>query len=235
MADSNYKRSMVVMRKRINDGEASDMIEEKKTGPFRVLLKKPDKNDVNVHSVTLNYESILMMSGRYTADFYRKAVHPINVDYNVTEVVLGDGVFQIQQKPNWKKVISSKKAKNRVDLVLDEHVFIDDEYVLFFDHHGVQVDFDYKLDPKNMENYPERVLRGDGIVIKKPNLTDKQAIDLFNSKIVRPSGSEIRDLNEKVTINKILEIYVPIYEARLAGPKKKVEILRLDAARAKIL
>jgi len=24
-----------------------------------------------------------MISGKYTADFYRKAVHPIKVDYNV--------------------------------------------------------------------------------------------------------------------------------------------------------
>ena len=46
---------------------------------------------------------------------------------------------------------------------------------------------------------------------------------------------DVRDLNENLTINEITEIYVPIYEARLIGPKKKVEILRFDAVKKKVL
>jgi len=38
-----------------------------------------------------------------------------------------------------------------------------------------------------------------------------------------------------LTVNEINEIYVPVYEARLIGPKKKVGILRLDAVRKKVL
>jgi len=33
----------------------------------------------------------------------------------------------------------------------------------------------------------------------------------------------------------LLEIYIPIFEARLIGPKKRIKILRIDAIRKKIL
>ena len=47
-----------------------------------------------MHSVKFFYEAILKVSAKYNADFFRKAIHPIKVDYNVSEVILGDGVFQ---------------------------------------------------------------------------------------------------------------------------------------------
>lgn len=235
MVASSYKKNIVVIGKKIDTDEAKKIIEEKKTGHFRSFLKKPDKKDIHVHSIVLNYESVLMISGRYKSNFYRKTTHTITVDHNVTEVVLGDGVFPIRNKSNWKKAISGKKGKNKIDLELEEHVFIDDEHTLFFDHHGVEVDFQYKMDPKNVEKYPAKILKDEKAVIKKTTLTDKEAIDLFGAKMGRPSGPEIRDLDEQITISEISEIYVPIYEARLAGPKKRVEILRLDAARNKIL
>jgi len=36
-------------------------------------------------------------------------------------------------------------------------------------------------------------------------------------------------------VREIKEVYIPIYEARLKGPKNKVGLLRLDAIRKKIL
>ena len=44
-----------------------------------------------------------------------------------------------------------------------------------------------------------------------------------------------RNLEEKITIDEIIELYVPIYEARLIGPKKNVKIMRIDGIRKKIL
>ena len=38
-----------------------------------------------------------------------------------------------------------------------------------------------------------------------------------------------------LSLKEITEVYVPIYEARLTGPKNKVGLLRLDAVRKKIL
>ncbi len=235
MVNKDYKSQVTVIRKKIDEPKARQIVEEKKTSLFRSLLKKPAKEEVHTHSLNLNYEAVLMISGRYVADFYRKAIHPIKVDHNVTEVVLGEGVFPIRTKSRLKKAFTGKKGKNKVDLELEEHVFIDNECTLFFDQHGSQTKLPLKLDPKNMENYPTKILQNNEFVIKKPELAHKDAIGKLEVELKKPVGSNARNLNEKITINEISEIYIPIYEARLIGPKKKVEILRIDAAKNKIL
>lgn len=223
----------MVVRKIVDEDAAQKTIERKKTAPFG-LLKKPDAKEVRVESVLLYYEQVMMITGRYTADYYRAAVHQIKVDHNVTEVVLGGGVFPVEPKSGWKKALSGKKAKNSVDLILEEHAFIDEEQTVFFDHAKKEIKFNLRLDAKNLENYPEKILEGNKHV-RKSGMTDKEVIDLLISKLDRPSGPKIRDLKEKMTIGKIAEIYVPVYEARLAGPKGKAGILRLDAVADRIL
>ena len=42
-------------------------------------------------------------------------------------------------------------------------------------------------------------------------------------------------IEEEFVLREITEVFVPIYEARLIGPKKKVGIIRIDAVRNKIL
>ena len=57
----------------------------------------------------------------------------------------------------------------------------------------------------------------------------------LQSELKKPLESDVRDLSEEFILREISEVYVPIYEARLIGPKKKVGIIRIDAVRKKIL
>jgi len=232
---TDYESKVIVLKKNIDDGDAREIIEQKKTSVFRKLLKKPKAEEVHLHSLKLNYESIFMISGTYSADYFRKAVHPIKVDYTVKEVVLGEGVFPIKTKSKIQKTLSSKKGKNNVELQLEEHVFINEEGTIYFDHHGQEIKFPFKLDSKSVENYPLRILDTNADNVKKPELTKDAAIQRITEKLKIPPKTDVRDLKDEMTINEISEIYVPIYEARLIGPKKKVGILRIDAVRKKIL
>ena len=47
--------------------------------------------------------------------------------------------------------------------------------------------------------------------------------------------TDVRDITEEFVLREITELYVPVFEARLIGPKKKVGIIRIDAVRKKIL
>ena len=51
----------------------------------------------------------------------------------------------------------------------------------------------------------------------------------------REKFEDVRDLNDSIMVNEITKIYIPIYEARLVGPNKKVKILRFDAIKKKLL
>ena len=204
------------------------------------MLQKPKKAEVHVHSIKLSYEAFLILSGKYNADFYRKTVHSISVDPDVREIIIGDDVFPITKgkgvlgKLN-TKIKKSAGRKNQVDLELEEHVYIDDEQEVAFDHHGKEIKMPYKMSSRLIESYPRRTLEKTKNNVKKPEITYDAAVTRLTSKLKKSVSIGRRNLQEKITINEIIELYVPIYEARLIGPKKNVRLIRIDSIRKKVL
>ena len=225
----------IVLRKTIDDEEASKIIEDKKQSPFSSLLKKPKKDEVHVNSIKLLYEGLLKVSGQYQADYLRKAIHTISVDSNVEEVEFGGGTFPIKEKSRFKRAFVGTRGKNKIDLPLEEHVFVEKEDEIVFDHNGLEIDFPFKINSKTIENYPTQILDKNPSNVKKPKITFEYAINSLKELLTNPLEKDIRNLNEEFTVKEISEVYVPIYEARLTGPKNKIKLLRLDAVRKKIL
>ena len=193
------------------------------------MLQKPKKTDVHIHSLKLPYEAFLILSGKYNANFYRKTVHTINVEPIVREIIVGDNVFPI------KKRRFLTKRKNQIDLELEEHAYIDDEQEIAFDHHGKEIKMPYKMSSRLIESYPRRTLGKVKNNVKKPEITYDAAADRLIAKLKKSVSIGRRNLVEKVVVNEIIELYVPIYEARLIGPKKNVRIMRIDGIRKKVL
>ena len=230
----------MVLRPILDYNEAEQIVENRKTSLFRSMLQKPKKTEVHVHSIKLSYEAFLILSGKYNADFYRKTVHSISVDPNVREIIIGDDVFPITKgkgvlgKLN-TKIKKSAGRKNQVDLELEEHVYIDDEQEIAFDHHGKEIKMPYKMSSRLIESYPRRTLEKTKNNVKKPEITYDAAVTRLTSKLKKSVSIGKRNLQEKITINEIIELYVPIYEARLIGPKKNVRLIRIDSIRKKVL
>ena len=235
MNKSGYDVKTVVLRNNIDQDDAMEVVEQKKTTPFKSLLSRPKKEDVHVHSLKLYYECILMVSGKYIADYFRKETHTISVPSNVHEISLGDGTFPVRSKSSLEKAFVGKRGKNKIDLKLEEHVFVEEENELTFDHHGNEIKFPFKINSKTIENYPKRLLEKNRTNVKKPEITYDAAISKLQSELKKPMESDVRNLNEEFVLREITEVYVPIFEARLIGPKKKVGIIRIDSVRKKIL
>ena len=230
----------MVLRPLVDSDEIEQIIENKKTLFFRKLLQKPKKNEVHVHSIKLTYEAFLILSGKYSANFYRKATHPISVDYTVKEIIFGDVIFPIKQGKGvlgklGTKIKSHTKRKHQVDLDLEEHVFLEDQQEISFDHHGKEIKMPYKMSSKLIESYPRRTLEKTKNNVKKPEITYDAAIAKLTSKLKKSVSIGKRNLEEKIIIDEIIELYVPIYEARLIGPKKSIRLMRIDAIRKKVL
>ncbi len=235
MAKSTHDVKIVVLRKNIDETEAMGIVEGKKTAPFKSLLSRPKKDDVHIHSLKLYHECILMISGKYVADYLRKANHVISVDSNVHEISLGDGVFPIRSKSGITKAFVGKRGKNKIDLKLEEHVFVEEEGELSFDHHGREIKFPFKINSKTIENYPKKLLEQNFSNVKKSEITYDAAIKKLQLELKKPLETDVRNLNEEFILREIVEVYAPVFEARLTGPKKKVGIIRIDAVRKKIL
>ena len=71
--------------------------------------------------------------------------------------------------------------------------------------------------------------------VRRPEITSDAVISKLISKLKKPAETGIKSSEENIELKDLLEIYVPIFEARLIGPKKRIKILRIDAIRKKIL
>jgi hypothetical protein len=93
----------------------------------------------------------------------------------------------------------------------------------------------YKMSTNLIESYPRRTLAKTKNYVKKPEITYDAAAKRLIAKLKKSVSISKRNLKEKIMIDEIIELYVPIYEARLIGPKKNVRIMRLDGVRKKVL
>ena len=235
-----YTVKTVVLRPVLDSSDAEQIVENRKTSRFRSMLQKPSRTEVHVHSLKLSYEAFLILSGKYNADFYRKIVHTINVESNVKEIIIAGYTFPIKQGKGVlgklrTKIKSSTRKKNQVELEIEEHVFLEEEKEVAFDHHGKEIKMPYKMSSKLIESYPRRTLGKVKNNVKKPEITYDAAADRLIARLKKSVTIGRRNLVEKVVVNEIIELYVPIYEARLIGPKKNVRIMRIDAIRKKVL
>ncbi len=230
----------MVLRPVLDLEETEQIVENRKTSRFRSMLQKPKKTDVHVHSLKLSYEAFLILSGKYSANFYRKVIHTINVNPDVKEVIIGGYTFPTKQGKGVigklsTKIKSSTRKKSQIDLELEEHVFLEEEKEVAFDHHGKEIKMPYKISKKFIESYPRRTLEKTKNNVKKPEITYDAAAKRLIDKLKKSVSVGRRNLEEKTTIDEIIELYVPIYEARLIGPKKNVRIMRIDGIRKKVL
>ena len=235
-----YTVKTVVLRPTLDLSEAEQIVENRKTSRFRSMLQTPKKTEVHVHSLKLSYEAFLILSGKYNADFYRKIIHTINVKPNVKEIIVGGYTFPIKQGKGvlgrlHTKIKSSTRKKNQIDLEIEEHVFLEEEKEVAFDHHGKEIKMPYKMSSDLIESYPRRTLGKVKNNVKKPEITYNAAVERLIVKLKKSVSIGRRNLQEKITINEIIELYVPIYEARLIGPKKNVRLMRIDSIRKKVL
>ena len=143
--------------------DATQLVDSKKTSQFGTTLLRPKKNQIHIHSISLVYEPIMALSGSYSADYYRKAVHVIKVDGNVKEVLVGPDTFEVSKRSKLSKFVNTT-GKRTINLDLEEHVFVNNSGELYLDHHGKRLkSLPYMMD----RNYRKLWFKGFGSGEKK--------------------------------------------------------------------
>lgn len=210
------------------------ILERRKAGFFRSALRTPRRDQISVGSSVLNYERVTSISGEYEAEYLRDATHTLSVDRNVSEVILGDGVFPVASRSRIRKTISGRLGKNRVDLPVEERVHVGGEGTYYFESGGREIKFPFEISSGTVEHYPDRVLaRNARSVVGKP-IQRSELVDALAERLRPDMKGKIRDLSEETTVREIREIYVPVYEVVLLGPKRRTVTVRIDAVRGKV-
>ena len=234
MTKNDTKVKIISLKPLLDSDAAEEMIDSRKVKSFQTLLHKPKKSDIHLHSLNLHFESILLLSGKYSVDFIRDAEHTLSVDKDVQEVIISDEVFPVKKKHG---VLSKLEPsfKNKIKILMQERVMLENTADISFDHHGKEINLSYNDTLKLLEKHPKKTINEDKESIRKPELTIAAAKSKLISKLKKPADAGTKSSEEIFDFRDILEIYVPIYEARLIGPKKRIKIVRIDAVRKKIL
>ena len=235
LTEPAYDIRTIVLKNNLDEAGAMEMAEQKKTTMFGSRFSKVKKEGIQIHSLELYYECVLIVSGRYTSDYYVKVTHTISVASNVKDVALGDGTFLARSKSGLEKAVPGRRGRNKVDLELEEHVFVDEEDELAFDHHGIEIQIPFKMDSKTIENYPRQILEKNEKGIRRSKMTYGDAVNRLAESLKTVPDSSIRGVQKEFTLREIVEAYIPVYEIRLIGPSKKATIMRIDAVRKKVL
>ena len=234
MAKTDVKTKVISLKPHLDYDSAEEMVESRKVKLFQTLLHKPKKSEIHLHSLTLHFEAILLLSGKYSVDFIRDATHTLSVDKNVQEVIINDEVFPVKKK---KGVLSKLEPsfKNKVKIDMQERVMLENIDDISFDHHGKEMTLSYNDTLKLLDQHPKKSINDDKDSIRRPEITSDAVISKLISKLKKPAETGIKSSEENIELKDLLEIYVPIFEARLIGPKKRIKILRIDAIRKKVL
>lgn len=234
------EKRTIVIKNSISQEEAEEIVNKKKTGLFGSLFTRPKPEEVQIESLDLFYEPYWIVGGNYMVDYYRGTTYTISVEPDVKEVKISDGVFPVRSSSNtWKKISSGLKAgvggeNNKVDIQAEEHVELQVEEEISLDRHGHEIKFDYKIDSKTMENFPDRILNQYKENIRTSEVQLEDAVNKLEQVLKKDMRDEVKIVKQKMSVDKVDEVYVPVYEARCLGPKNKVDIIRLDAVKAKI-
>ncbi|MDX1596621.1 MAG: hypothetical protein R3327_06745 [Nitrosopumilaceae archaeon] len=232
-------KKTIVLRSRVNEEQVLEFANKKKTSLFGNVFSRPKPEEVEISSVELFYEPYWMISGSYSADYYRKNAYEVETDSNVTEAIIGKGTFPVTtESGTWSKLKDSFKGgdkRNKLNIPVEEHVLLNIEEKVFLNSAGSEIKFPYKLDSDNLENFPEDVLKANESNIRSTSVNDDEAVKFLIDILQQDSEENVRMIKEKIIVDNFFEIFVPIYEARCVASNNKVEVLRIDAIDLKAL
>ncbi|MDH3793773.1 MAG: hypothetical protein OER78_01705 [Nitrosopumilus sp.] len=233
-------KKTTVFKAMVSEQQVQNVADKKKTSLYGTVFNRPKAEDVSISSIELFYEPYWIVKGNYYSEYFRRTVYEFVTSPEVKEVIIGSGKFPVRtEKGKWGKIRASMKAgdnANKVEIPVEEHVELDIEDEIVFNSTGSEIKFDYKIDSRNVENFPEEILKNNEMYLRPSSLTEEQAVDGLIKLLQEGNMDEgIRKIKEKITIDRLEQIYVPVYEVRCVDSKNKVETLRIDGMNLKVL
>ena len=207
MTKIDVKTKVISLKPHIDYDAAEEMVESRKVKLFQTLLHKPKKSEIHLHSLTLHFEAILLLSGKYSVDFIRDASHTLSVDKNVQEVIINDEVFPVKKK---KGVLSKLEPsfKNKVKIEMQERVMLENIDDISFDHHGKEMNLSYSDTLKLLEKHPKKSINENKDSIRRPEITPDAVISKLISKLKKPADSGIKSSEESIDLKDLSLIHI---------------------------
>jgi hypothetical protein len=194
---------------------AGEKLKNKMFVRFGFLKPKPE--EIQFVSVEKHYEPYILISGKYTIDYYRTHTYTINVEEKVREVTL----LNQKLKPEETKDPSSRGYKV-IKLDGEENLLYEEKASLILDKTGREVPFE-QLPSAPSEEHPAKMLGELGDKAKKLEIAPDADVDILRSRIVKRPENIKRIVHELFEVDERALIYTPIYEVLFKNVKTDEE------------
>jgi len=166
---------------------------------------KPKPEEIQFVSIDKYYEPYILISAKYTIDYYRTCAYTIDVEEKVREVIL----LNQKLKPEETKDSSSRGFKV-IKLDGEENLLYEDKASLILDKYGREVPLEQLPSAPSEEN-PEKMLAELGEKAKKLQIALDADVDTIRSRIVKRPKDIERIVHELFEVDERTLIYTPIY------------------------
>jgi len=185
---------------------------------------KPKPEEVKLVSIEKYYQLYNAVYGKYAIDYYRKSAYSIPVDEEVRKVILLNNEFLPEHQANIT-------AKPNIKLEGEEHLIIENQAFLVFNHQGKEVNPNM-LCYAPSENFPQDIIAKFGLKEPAQNLD----VDLIKERIVKHPKDTNRIISETFEVNERTAVYYPIYKVKFANSNNsKEKTVEFDGVTSKIL
>ena len=186
---------------------------------------KPKPGEIEFVSIEKYYEPYLMISGKYSIDYYRKCTYTVSVDEKVLEVILLNNKFEPAPP-----IDSSPKGHKVIRLEGEERLRNDVKASLILDTSGKEVTLE-RLPSAPSERHPKKTLEEFGA----QEIAGSADLDIIRSRIVRRPNDISRLVSELFEVDERAVIYTPrfraVYRNLKTGEEKTVEFDGVTAER----
>ncbi|MFQ6064034.1 MAG: hypothetical protein ACE5L6_01025 [Candidatus Bathyarchaeia archaeon] len=231
MSEKIVERKTIVYKTLVDPTVAKITGEKTKDRLFvKFGFLKPKTEEVQFVSVDKYYEPYMVVSGKYSIDYYRKRTYTIEVDGDVQKVVLLKQTF----KPVPPKK-AAKEAGKVIRLVGEERLFYEDKAYLILDRKGREVAPE-QVPQAPSEEEPDKVLAEFGEKVGKLEIPADMEVGVIRSRIVKRPSDIGRVVKELFEVSERAVIYTPIYEVSFQNARTgEVKVLKIDGITARVI
>ncbi len=169
----------------------------------KYIFLRPKPDEVTLFSIEKTYEPFILITGRYSIDYYRKRTFTFKVDNAVTEVVFGFARFSSKQITD-----SLGKTNRGIELPAEERLQIEFKTSLALDALGKETSLK-QLPAAPSEKNPEEVLAKANQKQIAPNFE----VEALKNKIQRRPGDIAWIESESFDVTERMVIYAPRFRA----------------------
>lgn len=177
---------------------------------------KPNPEDVQLDSLEKLYDPFFIINGRYFIDYYRKKVYKLDVEEDVSELLILNQVFT----PKTPTLAKLRGKVREVELEAEQRIIKENSAYTVLDKKGKEVELE-RFSAAPAEEDPKKVLNEAGERVFNLQISPKKAIAIFRSKVInRPPDAE-RITRELFEVSENNLVYVPIYQVTYKNVKNK--------------